>query len=183
MTDPVYGNFRGKVVDTNDPEKKGRIKVEIYPYFHNIEAKYLPWCIPATPLFCGAGSGVGSFTIPEVNSLVWCFFEAGDIYQPVYFAEAPDFIHGIGEEKETNYPQSKVWKTSSGFLVVIDDSVPSITISYVGGVGVVISGQDNSVVITQPNGTSMQLSGDGTINISGSGVVNVSGTEVNINTV
>lgn len=189
--DPVYGNFRGKVVDVTDPEQKGRIKVQIYPYFAGIEKEYLPWVVPAMPLFEGSGDGIGSFVIPKVDTYVWVFFEAGDVYQPVYFAEATDFVHGIPTESSTNYPNRKVKKTlggltwivddsipsvsllcENGFNIVIDQSVPSITISY-NNVSFAIDGSVPSILMSHPNGS---------IGIDSAGAITLNGTELNINT-
>jgi hypothetical protein len=192
MSEPIFGNFRGKVVDNNDPEQKGRIKVEIYPYFHNVKAEYLPWSVPASPLFCGAGVGLGNFSVPEVNSFVWCFFEAGNLYQPVYFAEAPDFVHIIGDEKSTNYPKRKILKTSSGLLIIIDDEVPSISLTYENGIGVIIDQSVPFVSITHVGGTSIVVNaaipsidithpGGASMSVDAAGNISITGTTVNIN--
>ena len=159
----ILGNFRGKVLSVTDPDKKGRIKVEIYPFFLGVQAKFLPWAVPCRPMFCGAGDGTGSFAIPAVNSYVWCFFEAGDKYQPVYFGEAPDFVHGIVQEAIANYPNVRAWKTPSGIVIQIDDSEPSIT-------------------ITHPEGVSIEIDSAGALTVSSEGIITISGQEVNINT-
>jgi len=142
------GNFRGKVLDNTDSSKKGRIKVEIYPFFQGIKAEYLPWCVPAFPLSTGSGSGVGSFIVPAIGSFVWVFFEAGDVDQPVYFAEAPDFVHGLPSDRTTNYPDRKVWKFSSGITIIVDDS-------------------DTSLRVIHPEGTSLVIASDGKITLTG----------------
>ena len=55
---------------------------------------------------------LGTFAVPDVGTQVWVFFEAGDIYQPVYFAACPNKLKGQPTEKATNYPNTKVWKLS-----------------------------------------------------------------------
>ena len=191
MADPIYGNYRGKVVDVQDPDKKGRIKVQVYPFWPDIEAIYLPWCVPAMPLFEGAGNNVGSLIVPKVDTYVWVFFEAGDLYQPVYFAEANDFVHGIPIESATNYPDRKVRKTLGGLTWIVDDSVPSVSLLCENGFDIVIDQSIPSITIS--NG-SLSFAIDGSvpsitfthpsasITISSTGVITINGAELNINT-
>lgn len=132
------GNYRGKVVSNTDPSSLGRIKVEVFGVFDGIAAADIPWAVPAFPLSSGAGVGFGSFAVPEVDSYVWCFFESGDVYQPVYFAEATDGVHGLPSERMANYPSRKVVKTKSGTVIYIDDSTGDVVIDATRGSGDVI---------------------------------------------
>jgi len=149
-----FGNYRGKVVDNNDPNHLGRIKVNVFGVFDGIEVEELPWVVPAFPLFSGSGLDSGWFAIPSLNSYVWCFFEAGDHEQPVYFAEAPSGAYGIPGEAETNYPDRRVIKLSSGITFYIDNL-------------------DKEVKLSHPSGAYVLIDEDGNISISG--------TSVNIN--
>jgi len=156
------GMYRGLVLDNVDTEQKGRIKVRVYPMFESIDSEFLPWAAPAMPLFDGAGVNAGCLCIPKVNSLLWVFFEAGDVYQPVYFAEAQDMVHGIPTLATVNYPNRKVWKTSSGLNIHIDDTI-------------------NEVGITHPSGMTLVISGDGSVSISSPSNITITGSVVNIN--
>jgi len=130
----VLGNYRAKVLDNVDPLKVGRVKVEIYPFFRGINSELLPWAVPAMPIFNGAGSGSGCLCIPSIGSYVWVFFEAGDIYQPVYFAEAQTRLHGVPSIVQSdNYVGKKALKTSGNFQIVIDDTAKTITITHPDG--------------------------------------------------
>jgi len=128
------GIYRGLVVDNEDPQQLGRIKVKVHPMMYNVEVmggtgevkEALPWAVPAYPLFAGAGEDFGFFTIPEIDSEVWCFFENGDFMQPVYFAEAPTKVHGMISERTEEYPRSKVWKTKEGHIFHVNDKKISI---------------------------------------------------------
>jgi len=140
------GFYRGKVLDNDDPSKLGRIKIEIYDVFEGIKSSDLPWAVPAMPVFAGAGGGFGYFAVPEVGSFVWCFFECYDMYQPVYFAEATDGVHGLPSERTANYPSRKVIKTKSGTVIYIDDSTGDVVIDATGGSGdVIIKGTSVSI--------------------------------------
>jgi len=140
------GMYRGKVLDNIDPDKLGRLKIQVFGVFDKIVVEDIPWAVPAFPLFSGSGSGYGYFVVPEVDSFVWVFFEAGDLYQPVYFAEAPSAVHGIPSEATTNYPYRKILKTKAGVVLMIDDSTGDITIDTTGTSGsVVIKGASVSI--------------------------------------
>jgi len=142
--------YRGKVLDNNDPDELGRIKVQVLNVLEGIEAAFLPWAIPAMSLFTGSGNGFGCFTVPEVDSYVWCFFEAGDIYQPVYFAEALSGVHGLPVERETDYPNTKVMKTKNGIVITINDKLES-----------------EEIKILHPTGAFIQIDKSGNITVSG----------------
>jgi len=152
--DRYSGFFRGVVLDNEDPSKLGRIKVCVFGVFDGIGSEYLPWAVPAEPIFSGAGSGYGNFNVPEVDSYVFCFFEANDLYQPVYFASAPDGIHGLPTERITNYPYRKVLKTKSNIVIIVDSSSKEIQVNH-------------------PSGSYLRIDTDGNITLSG--------TTVNIN--
>lgn len=142
------GMYRGKVVDNNDPRQLGRIKVQVQPMLATISTADLPWCIPAMSLFDGAGDNLGSFTIPRVNSFVYVFFEQGDIYQPVYFAEAQTAQKGLPTARTTSYPDRKVWRTAGGIEIFIDDNTKLCRINHPTGTFIEIQPDGN--VFTDP---------------------------------
>lgn len=145
--------YRGKVLDNDDPDKLGRIKVNVLGIFDEIDSEYLPWAVPAQPLFTGSGSGYGHFAVPEVGSYVWCFFEQGDHNQPVYFAEALTAVHGLPSERTTNYPSRRVMKTKNGIVVYIDDSNQEVRLNHPSGAYVRIDGSGNIYI----SGTTINL--------------------------
>lgn len=140
--------YRGKVLDNIDPDKLGRLKIQIFGVFDDIEVADLPWAVPAMPLSVGAGTGFGYFAVPEIGSYVWCFFEGEDLYQPVYFAEAPDKVHGLPSERTTDYPDTRVLKTKNGIIISIDDKSGSqeIKIVHPGGAAIRIDNGGNVIV-------------------------------------
>ena len=172
------GIYRARVLATDaaETDKLGRIKVEVYPFMlGTVSAKAagvgdgiitadFPWAIPAPGIFSGSGDGTGSFAVPDIDSYVWVFFEEGDVYQPVYFAEAPNKLKGLPTERLVGYPDTKVWKTAAGIVITIRET----------------SGSED-VKVLHSSGTYIQIDSDGNVNIVGKGNVNVSGTIVNIN--
>jgi hypothetical protein len=146
--------YRGEVLDNVDPDKLGRIKVDVLGIYKDLPMADIPWCVPMYPIGGGAGSGFGVFSVPKVGSMVFVMFEAGDVYQPIYIGSAPDRVHGLPTERTINYPDRSVLKTKNGVVIFIDDS-------------------NGEIKVTQPSGSYIQMDASGNINISG--------TTVNIN--
>lgn len=68
-----FGKYRAVVKDTNDPEKRGRIKVEC----PEVLGKQLSaWALPCFP--------PNQFSIPKKDTLVWVEFEGGRIDSPIW---------------------------------------------------------------------------------------------------
>ena len=176
------GIYRGKVVDNDDPDRFGRIKVQIFGVFDNIEVNDLPWAVPATSLFCGSGVEFGYFAVPEIDSYVWCFFEAEDLYQPVYFAEALDGVHGLSEERQVNYPHRRVIKTKNGIYLYIDDLEKEIKLYHPNEEGqagtYVLVDKLGNVTVQGREITLKDLSGNYLVKIAASGDITVQGKDV-----
>lgn len=192
--DRVYGNYRGLVEDNNDPLQYGRVRVRVYPLYRGIEAVSLPWAVPAMGLFDGAGNGIGSFAIPRVGSYVFVFFEAGDVYQPVYFAEAQTATYGLPAARTTSYPNKKVWHTSGGVEISIDDTTKIVRVDHPTGAFIKIDTDGSvtidtvkKVIINSDDNTELTVGGDLTANVTGkaqvtaSGNVIIEGAQVSVN--
>lgn len=193
-TTKVYGNYRGLVEDNADPLKLGRCRIRIYPLFKDMEATVLPWSVPAMGLFDGAGNNIGSCAIPRIGSYVFCFFEAGDIYQPVYFAEAQTAAHGLPTAIATNYPNKKAWRTYNGIQMSIDDTEKIVRLDHPTGTYIEIN-EDGRVTVTSvekvminsTDNTEVDVGANCTVTVSGDctvsadGNVIISGSTVSIN--
>lgn len=68
-----YGKYRAIVVDINDPEKRGRIKV-ICPEV--LGQQISNWALPCLP--------PSTFIVPDKGSLVWVEFEGGKKDSPIW---------------------------------------------------------------------------------------------------
>ena len=157
------GIYRAKVLDNNDPDQYGRIKVQAYPMFEGItDPTLLPWAVPMFPIWDGAGIDKGYFAVPDIDTFVFVMFEEGDVYQPIYIGEAPTAQMGLPAERITNYPNRKVIKSSSGIIFYVDDTL-------------------NEVKMVHPTGTTITIDNLGQVTISSGTNVNIIGTNVNIN--
>jgi len=73
----LFGKYRGKVVDNNDPDKRGSVRVVVPAVMGEKEL----WALPCVPY---AGPDVGFFAIPPVDASVWVEFENGDPDHPIW---------------------------------------------------------------------------------------------------
>jgi len=177
--DRFPGIYRGKVLDNNDPSQYGRIKVQVYPMFTDIvDSVLLPWAVPAYPIWEGSGTGIGYFAVPDVNTFVFVFFEQGDVYQPVYFAEAPTAGMGLPTDRTVNYPNRKVLKTSSGITIIVDDTARHVRVNHPTGTYVLIDTTGKVQVMAVDN---IDLISTKDINITATGNVIIKGNTVQIN--
>jgi len=102
--------YVGKVVDTTDPLKLGRIKVSVINLFDELTKSDMPWFLPIN------SNIKGSWCIPDIDDYVEVIFERGDIYCGKYLGKAinksqiPSQSTGV-----TNYPDTMIlFETDNG---------------------------------------------------------------------
>lgn len=71
------GKHRGVVTSNVDPQRLGRLQVQVPSVLGEVSVFALP-CVPY------AGNGVGMLFLPPVGADVWVEFEAGDINAPIW---------------------------------------------------------------------------------------------------
>lgn len=80
-----YGFYRAEVRQLlNNGFCRLRIPDILEPIDDNVNT--LPLAEPAQTIGGGAETLNGTFVYPELGSIVWCFFEGGNLERPVYFA-------------------------------------------------------------------------------------------------
>jgi hypothetical protein len=82
MSDQYFGPYRGTVTDNDDPSGRMRIRVRVPDVLGELDA----WALPCVP------PGVES--VPEVGTVVWIEFEAGDSEHPVWMGTL-----GVGDSR------------------------------------------------------------------------------------
>ncbi len=127
-SDRFYGKYRGKVSDTEDPLKLGRLKA-IVPEVLGEEAT--GWAVPCVPY---AGDNMGFYSIPEADTGVWIEFEAGDVSRPIWSGcWWSDGQLPKNEQGAAASPPLKIWRTKAGLLLAFDDDAQTITVSDQNG--------------------------------------------------
>lgn len=134
VTEPLYGNYRAKVINNVDKEYFGRVMVYIPDIMQTLPSqdKNGLWARPANNPIGGRNTlegtdenhYMGSCYIPRKGAWVWIFFEAGNINRPYYFG-ALDIEHSkvLPENQLGSNYQDKwtIFKSHEGRTIVISD--------------------------------------------------------------
>ncbi|OGW38455.1 MAG: type IV secretion protein Rhs [Nitrospirae bacterium GWC2_56_14] len=174
-----YGVFPALVTDIKDPDGQGRVKVTLPWAPDSGGSRYEAWARVAVLM---AGSGRGSWFIPDENDEVLVAFEAGDPRRPYVVGalwngsdSPPESMDGSGK----NY--KKVIKSRNGVIITIDDSdgQESLKLETPAGQTVVLKDGPGSIEATDSNGNSIKMESSGiTINASAKVTVNASMIEI-----
>jgi hypothetical protein len=105
--DLVGTSWIGEVVDIEDPQKVGRIRVKVYGKFDDLEKESIPWAYPGTNNTAGSASGGGFHSVPKLGSIVSIKFDNGNIYHPEYFFNQK-ISDEVKEEISGSYANSHV---------------------------------------------------------------------------
>ena len=118
-----YGKYRAFVRDNNDPERLGRLRLEIPAVLGIGTDAWSEWASPCFPY--GGNPDCGFYLIPEIGASIWAEFEAGDPQAPIWSGvwlaganpgEMPD-------EAAANPTTCKVLKTAAGHTILLEDGI------------------------------------------------------------
>ncbi len=142
-----FGKYRGKVVDNDDPQRRGRIRVSVPA----VTGDSTPLAEPSLPF---AGNGVGLWAIPPVGANVWVEYEGGDPEHPIWSGCFWD----VGEAPaKPAAAQAIVLKTQACTLTLSDLPEGGITIETATGMKIAMSA--TGLEITNGQGATIQLLG------------------------
>jgi hypothetical protein len=170
--------YTGEVVDTNDPDQKGRVKVRLLPEMKDAQESHLPWVYPF--LIQSMTEDAFSHIYPDQGSLVWCFFTS-DSFHTGYFISSvfledifdysvvEDAISNISEVQSPQYPQAKFTKYSDGTVVFTNTDTGDMGVYHSSGTYTVIDRDGGVFVKSNKNiklyngDASIEMKEDGTI--------------------
>ena len=153
-----------EVIDTQDPDRLGRVRVRYYwPVAKPPEAES-DWLRALTPY---AGDGKGHLFTPEVGSQVLVGHEHGLAESPVVLGNLFHAQNPQQAKYTTPQNQLKGLQTAGGNKVVLNDTK--------GGQTILLSNSNNK-------GTAMTISfaGDGSVHIQSAGPVTVNGSVITL---
>lgn len=173
------GPSLGRVTDTQDPERLGRVRVEL-PWLDEQAVSH--WAPVVSP---GAGPGRGLHLVPELGDLVLVVFELGDPRRPYVLGgvwngqDAPPVDDAVvdGETQvrtlctraghrltmdDTEGEEAIRLTTKDGSTVsLLDGSSPAITIATADGESsVVIDGGSGNVTVRAGGDATIEATGD-----------------------
>lgn len=138
----MYGKFRAKVVNVNDPDKRGSIKVKCPKLYGDSES---PWCIPCLPFIADS---LGIMMMPTVGEVVWIECEEGNPDKPIWVGSWWSSNKTPLQEGYTQSISNKVViKTKSGHTISFYDEVGEefISIKEKSGNEIIISSEGVSI--------------------------------------
>lgn len=181
--DRWYGVFPALVTDVRDPDGQGRVQVSLPWAADSDGASFRAWARVATLM---AGSGRGTWFVPEPDDEVLIAFESGDPRRPYVLGalwngtdSAPETMDGAGRNNV------RVIHSRSGHEIRFDDTSGSekIVVQTNGGQKITLDDSPASVEIADSNGNTVQLGQSGiTLTASGKVTVNAGTAEVTAGT-
>ena len=134
----IKGVVVGIVVDVNDPNGEGRIRVD-FPWMGGQNKLY--WAPVATMM---TGSGRGSWFMPEVGDEVLVAFEHEDAEHPFVLG----FLWNGKDKPPETSSHKRLLKSVKGHTILLDDTDGSEKIEITTGGGLKITMDDTSNSIT-----------------------------------
>jgi uncharacterized protein involved in type VI secretion and phage assembly len=155
-TAPLFGKYRGTVINNIDPMQIGRIQVMVPDL-----AGFVPgtWAMPCVPV---AGINTGVFTVPMIGSGVWVEFERGDADYPIWVggywgsaAEVPVLARTVPPGINGIALQTPL----KNGLVISDVPGPTGGILIQTTTGAMISVSDVGIIISNGKGAVINMTG------------------------
>jgi uncharacterized protein involved in type VI secretion and phage assembly len=153
-----FGKYRATVLNNTDPLVQGRIQVQLADRYGLFPST---WAMPAVP-FAAKGMA-GLVALPQLGSMVWVEFEAGDPDYPVWsggFWPEPAGFPALALAGATPATPNIHLQTSTGVSVTLSDLpakqvqliTPTGATVVIGAAGITISnGQGASIVMSGPS--------------------------------
>lgn len=176
-TQRYYGKYRGFVVDREDPDKLGRLKLMVPSV---LGEEVTGWALPCLPY--GGMDNIGMSFIPEVDAQVWVEFEEGLVSHPIWTGTfwQPEQAMPTGEDAQ---PTRKILRTQSGHSIELEDKEDEeeILITHSGGAifkidnngSIELRAQDDGALTMDAEGGSIEIAdaNGNTATMDSSGVV------------
>ena len=153
---PLFGKYRGTVVNNIDPLQIARIQVIVPDAMGFVPGT---WAMPCLPV---AGINNGMFAVPMIGSGVWVEFERGDLDYPIWVgsywgsaAEVPVLAHAVPPGVFGITLQTPL----KNGLVISDVPGPTGGILIQTTTGAMISVSDVGIIISNGKGAVINMTG------------------------
>jgi len=151
-----FGKYRGFVVDNDDPEQRGRLRLNVPSVLGEAQTG---WALPCLPF--GGLADQGLFSVPEVGAQMWVEFEGGNINQPIWTGTFWQQSGDAPAEAAQSPPTTRVFKTPSGHVLQFDDNEGEEQFRLAHPAGAETSVDPNgTVIITDAQGNTLTLDAD-----------------------
>jgi len=164
---------KGIVMDNADPDKIGRVKANIPGLLNDFSTDDLPWIAPLNPYGLGGGSGLSSFSVPEVGSTLTIVFPYDDIYVGFYIGYWQD-ASTHQSDFDADYPETYGWRDSTGLILTVNKSQQTINLDHPSGVNINVDSAGN-ISITAPGNDTIAIGGNVDLTVGGNVTATVTG--------
>ncbi|MBX3607177.1 MAG: hypothetical protein KF788_18000 [Piscinibacter sp.] len=157
LRDPrVFGKYRALVVDNDDPDKRGRLKLRVPALLGDQTSN---WALPSFP--CGGLAGQGWYAVPAVDAQVWVEFEAGDLDQPIWTGVFWQQASDVPAEVQGGPPSTTLIKTGKGHKLLLEDQddAEAVELVHSGGASITID-KNGTIALTDQGGAKVTLDAD-----------------------
>ncbi|WP_374948640.1 type VI secretion system Vgr family protein [Mucilaginibacter sp.] len=156
------------VIDNNDPQGQGRIKVQFkWKCTSNDPTEWLRIVSPTAGNDDQGQNNRGFIAIPEINDQVLIGFEEGNIARPVVMGSVYHSNNGDSQQQVNNHLKSIA--TRSGHLISFDDSTETQ--------GILVTDRKNNVIRIDTNGDNIIITANNDVTITAGNNVNVTAAE------
>lgn len=172
-----FGKCRGFVVNNQDPEKRGRLKLRIPSVLGTQESD---WALPCLPY--GGFDQQGMFFVPDKDAQVWVEFEEGDISRPIWVGTFWQQESDVPEDAARVEPTTRMLRTNSGHILQFDDKAGeekfrlfhpadaemiidkkgSISLTDSSGAILKMDAENSEIIVEDANGNIMTMNSSGT---------------------
>ena len=178
MSHAMYGVYPAKVVDVEDPDAQGRVKVSL-PWLEVVDGTYEAWARLATLM---AGDHRGTWFVPDLGDEVLVAFEQGDPSHPYVLGalwngvdQPPEVMDGTGSN-----PVRAIC-TRSGLRIRFSDEKerPEILIEVPGGGSLTLRRKGPQVELRDHHGNELAFDTQG-VSIRCSAALEIEATKVHL---
>lgn len=168
--------WTGKVVDNEDPDKLGRVRIKVIGFYDDLADDILPWAIPDIAWIGGKN---GSQIIPEIGSMVRGYFDCGDIQKPIFdslaFNAANSESDYTSRQTDGEYPHKMIlMETDQGDFLTLNRKNGELCFTHRSGAMTIIDKDGNITVKTGTNTSSwldLNVNGNYNINVNGNAAI------------
>jgi phage baseplate assembly protein V len=136
-----YGVYKGFVVDSDDPQRLGRVRLSLPIFDEQL------WALVATLV---AGNGHGSWFVPCPGDEVLVAFEGGDPVEPYVIGS----LWSATQPPPETDPARAVIHTRHGAMTVFDDGAGGTQIELQSGAAIRVT--PGQVTVTAPGTVTLQ---------------------------
>ncbi|MCY0096586.1 phage baseplate assembly protein V [Hoeflea ulvae] len=151
-----YGRYKGVVTDNIDPDRRGRVKVQVEAVFGATETDWIEGIFPL-----GGNSDESFVFVPAIGSIVTVEFIGGDISAPVWTGTyyAPDVTHTEALDEAGDV--LSLIRTRSGLEIRIRDDGEKHSLKILTAEGAEIGvDEDGNLKMTDKNGAGVEIAAD-----------------------